>query len=178
MRLVVENSDEDVEAQYALDDLTWNLRELTANLLRVTRGAGRPEVIGQQSASVVDGFQRYFDAKGHWPVGFDLAAVLDLNRTYSEEQLASRGDLQYAERDIVRAALQIAASDLLGQRTQATRGHSDMAEAIRSRDDALAAIRLKPPHANYLKVRAEMKKRASGLRSKGRPPEWTDLESD
>jgi hypothetical protein len=42
MRIVSENSEADFARNTAMAKVDWALRDLTANLMRVTRGAGRP----------------------------------------------------------------------------------------------------------------------------------------
>lgn len=49
MRIVSENSNEDLAARQVLAAVRWDLRQLAANLLRVIRGAGKPHLLAQQS---------------------------------------------------------------------------------------------------------------------------------
>jgi hypothetical protein len=58
MRIVSENSETDLARQRALDQVDWKIRELTANLLRITRGAGKPYEIMQQMMQLAYGLTR------------------------------------------------------------------------------------------------------------------------
>jgi hypothetical protein len=56
MRIVSEKSEAqiarhqaEIARDRAMNKASWALRELTANLLRVTRGAGKPYEIGRQA---------------------------------------------------------------------------------------------------------------------------------
>jgi hypothetical protein len=50
-----------------MEEVERTLRELTANLMRVTRGAGRPFQIGQQAQGLVEALIAYRDATGLYP---------------------------------------------------------------------------------------------------------------
>lgn len=101
------------------------LRELTANLLRVTRGAGRPEDILLQTTTLMASFAAYREARGSYPPADEIATALRL------ESVPDGADEGWSEWDgavrvMVRGALQIAAADLLSQPPQARAGRKEL----------------------------------------------------
>lgn len=132
MRVVSENSESDIARNEAAQDVEWRLRELAANLLRVIRGAGKPYDLPQDAASFVRAVVAYQEAAGHGVPSDELSAMLtdavdqDIDRAQGDES-----DRAYAERKIMRGCLQIAASRLLGQRTQESAGDSELYDGAR-----------------------------------------------
>jgi hypothetical protein len=59
MRIVSENSEADIARNNATTDVYNSLRELTANLLRATRGAGRAWEIGRQAQALIESLIEY-----------------------------------------------------------------------------------------------------------------------
>jgi hypothetical protein len=137
MRVVSENSDDDLKRRQADEELGHAIRALTANLLRVTRGAGKPYEIGLQAQRAADAGLAYYEAFGRPPGADQYAKYLDirldreiLSRVSDDEWYRS-----YAEERIIRASLQISASRLVGQLTQERVAESDLYEAIRGLDE-------------------------------------------
>jgi hypothetical protein len=64
MHTVSENSEADLARQRASDQVEWKIRELTANLLRITRGAGKPYEIMQQMVDLAETMRGYQAATG------------------------------------------------------------------------------------------------------------------
>ena len=104
------------------------LRELAANLLRVTRGSGRPHYIGRHARALVDALIEYRDIVGHFPSPEELANALAIEP--SPERIEQMSDEEFdqfrAKHSIVRGALQIVASRLLDQKTHITVGENEM----------------------------------------------------
>jgi hypothetical protein len=137
MRVVSENSDDDLKRRRVDEELGYAIRALTANLLRVTRGAGKPFEIGLQAQRVVDAVVAYYEAWRRNPGPEQYAKYLDIGldreilaRVSEEERYRS-----YAEEAMVRAALQISASRLVGQLTQERVAEHHLYEAIRDLDE-------------------------------------------
>jgi hypothetical protein len=76
VRVVISNSEADIAHQRAVRQIEWPLRDLLSNLLRVTRGAGKPHLIGEQAASLVLAFQDYRKVVGLWPASDEIARTL------------------------------------------------------------------------------------------------------
>jgi len=141
MRVVSENSEEDLGRKFAQDKVDWCLRNLTANLLRVTRGAGKPYEIGRQVQALLEAIVEYNDRTGHFPSEAVFTESLTAER--GPEVMERLSDLQHeedwAEQRIIRGSLQITASRLLGQNTQERHGHHEMLDGF----NALKEVRQK-----------------------------------
>lgn len=175
MRTVSENSEVDLAHQQALSQLDWKLRELTANLLRITRGAGKPYQIMQQMTDLAAAIQGFWDAKGLSPYGDEFARALDVSNDLETMQSWSNEDREreYAERRLIRGVLQVVASRLIGQKTQEAAGHNEMYDGLRSLEDLRAKERkawTKPVTAHSMESPDSIKAIRSGLKAKrGRP---------
>jgi hypothetical protein len=157
MRLVSDNSPEQLEAKRvaearedALDNLNRRLRDLSANVLRNVRGAGKPWDIGKQCESVVEAMIQYREVFGLWPASEEISAALSIA---PKEELLDRLNEEnqrrcWTEYEIIRGALQVAASDLLGQNTHRSTGHNEMFDGIfkwhRLNEEAQAALGRRP----------------------------------
>lgn len=134
MRIVSENSDADLARERAIRQVDWALRDLTANLMRVTRGAGKPYEIGRQAQDFITALIEYRDTVGHFPPSDELASLLTIER--DPEVMARMNDDNlaqiYAEQEIIRGSLQIVASRLVGQSTQETAGSDEMLGGVNS----------------------------------------------
>lgn len=133
VRLASSNSERDTARHEAAEAIEWPLRELAANFMRVIRGAGKPHEIGRQCVRVVERFNSYRDAHGCYPSSFEIMEALRLNKDESYLERCSEESLTWyhAEKKMVRGALQVAASQLLGQLTQERAGDSEMFEGMR-----------------------------------------------
>lgn len=101
------------------------LRLLTANLLRVTRGAGRPEDLLLQTLTLVECINAYRDAMGIYPAPDMLAAQIRLEKAPADTT-GGWEEWDDAVHDMVRGALQVAASELLLQPAQARAGRREL----------------------------------------------------
>src|ERR1700712_938674 len=139
MRLVSEQSEAQLQAYEARTNLKHALRRLTANLMRVTRGAGSSDQLAEQMVDCIEAMDSYGDATGNGVPSWDLDQMLDPEQAQSEfRPLVKRDeaslarweadgtlDRDLAERDIRRASLQVIASMLVNQTPQQTRGETD-----------------------------------------------------
>ncbi len=141
--LVSENSQAQIDKERAAAEVSWPLRDLAANLLRIIRGAGKPEEIIRQINELVRALAAYKDATGQWPPPHELASMLDIDRPKDWTATLRDAYLQrhYAAEQIIRGALQQAASRLLGQTPQASSGEHEMYEGIRELEKAHSEIR-------------------------------------
>jgi hypothetical protein len=142
-RLVSENSEAQIDRERSAAAVSWSLRDLASNLLRIIRGAGKPEGIVRQIDELVRVLVAYKDATGQWPLPHELAAMLDIDRSESLQAALKDGELHrlYAQEQIISGALQQAASRLVGQTTQASAGAHEMHDGIRELEEARAEIR-------------------------------------
>lgn len=136
MRIVSENSDQDLARVRAEGRVDRALCELAANILRVVRGAGRPYELGRQAAGFVAACEAYREAVGHYPPPEDLGAALDVHRELEPSRFAEREYvISAASESMMRGGLQIAASRLLGQLTQERAGDSELLDGARQYAD-------------------------------------------
>lgn len=137
MKLVSETSEEDrakVAAERAQSAARWefegSLRLLTANLIRVTRGAGDGYKIGKQTSELLEAAQQYRDAFGHWPSDADYSRALH----HTEDRDPEYGPYQWRQdalNQIIRGSLQVAASRMLDQPLQVSAGEREMDNGLR-----------------------------------------------
>lgn len=141
MRIVSENSDGDIRRQRAEDALSWALRDLASNMLRVVRGAGKPYQLGREMIAAVEAMEAYRAAVGHWPPSDAISAMLSGKSTFDLKGL-SDGEFnkEHAQETMIRGALQIVASRLAGQRIQESSGEREMAEGRRAAEAARKEI--------------------------------------
>lgn len=123
----------DSPEQRELDQVSWALRNLAANLLRVTRGAGKADEIGLQAKAVVDAFLAYREVAGHFPSPYDLEEILSLgvDRDFWERLGEDASERREAKETIISGSLQIVASRFVGQKTQERSGDSEMSRGVR-----------------------------------------------
>jgi len=141
MKVVSENTGADLARKRASQRVDDALRELTANLLRVVRGAGRPHDIADQSLALTDSLVAYREATGVLPFGDDLAAVIqpgepDLRLWGGDEQAR-----HYAHQLVIKGSLQVTASRLLHQPTQEAAGRREMHDGMVEIEAMRAATR-------------------------------------
>lgn len=127
MRIVSENSAEDLARFEAERQVDLALRELAANVLRVVRGAGRPYELDRQAIAFAEACEAYREAVGHYPASEGLGAALHV-REILEPGKWGEQEHEFAEarEAMIRGGLQIAASRLLGQPTQERAGESEL----------------------------------------------------
>lgn len=101
------------------------LREMTANLLRVARGAGRPDLIVAQTTALVGAFAAYRQVTGEDLKPEDITEALRLEHIADEDD-EPWPDWDRAVREMVNGALQVAAAELLAQRIQAAAGRREL----------------------------------------------------
>lgn len=140
MKIVSENTDADLATNRAEQGVNATLRSLTANLIRIARGAGRPEDIAREAFALAEALVAYEAAAGMLPFGQDLAAFIqpeesDPSQWSDEEQLR-----HFAQELVVNGALQLTASRILGQRTQAAAGRTEMHTGMREIEAMRAAV--------------------------------------
>jgi hypothetical protein len=131
-----DNPDADLPRQLAMAEVSRTLREMTANLLRVIRGAGKPYEIGPQAEAFLQTLTRYREVTGTWPLD-DLSEVLSVERDpkIMDRLQGDQLDRALAEERVVRGALQVAASRLIGHTTHESIGLHEIYEGINAIED-------------------------------------------
>ncbi len=72
LKLVNENSKAEVDREWARARIRWPMKELAANLIRVTRGAGRVYDLPRQMVDVLEAMEAYRDVAGCYPSDYGL----------------------------------------------------------------------------------------------------------
>ena len=163
MRLVSENTDAEMAKEQATLDVAWALRDLTANLLRVVRGAGKAYMIPKQTQAVLLALIAYRDAVGTSIPDHELSEILATGQDHLDASKFTDAEVcrNMALDTIVRGSLQVAASRLVGQGTQERAGDTEMYRGIieieRLREEARAA-RDRAPRRTFVAVRPRSKK--------------------
>ncbi|MBC6718880.1 hypothetical protein H9Q09_22180 [Aurantimonas sp. DM33-3] len=139
-RLVVENDGAAFRAEWAKRSIQSPLRDLAANLMRITRGAGKPHEVGGQCSAVLEAFTEYRGEVGTWPSSWEIQEALELDRpstSLSDEAL----EWETGIRAMMYGSLQIAASQLLGQKPQRVAGERELLEGLRPIEERRARSR-------------------------------------
>ncbi|MCJ2045588.1 hypothetical protein MKK58_13745 [Methylobacterium sp. J-078] len=164
-----EQSEAEVARHRALEDLTPALRHLTANLMRITRGAGHPYRLVEEMVACLRAMQEYRDAIGYGPSTEEIQAALNPEEPetdFTEEEMTRRYESGWWDREraiveIRRAGLAMTAAMLVNQRLQISRAETDM----RSATD-----RLEEAHETLRKFHAARRAAAPVQRPKKRSP--------
>ncbi|EHP92939.1 hypothetical protein [Methylorubrum extorquens] len=156
MRLVSEQSEAEIALRQASSKLTTQLRALTANLMRISRGAGAPHQLAEQMTACLDALASCRAAAGHGVPSYDLQAMLNAKSVRDEFRPVEGGteedwarweaDGSFAHEHAVemirRAALQLTASMLVNQPMHVGRAEGELYEGARqleaARDKGLA----------------------------------------
>lgn len=128
MKVVSDNSDEDVARHRIEGEMIWALKELTANLMRITRGAGAAERLQSQLIAATKSLIAYHDSGG-WVGGSNILQIaMDVETSGDILDRCDARNRQWAraEDTIIKGSLQMAASRLLGQSTQQRAGETEM----------------------------------------------------
>jgi hypothetical protein len=110
------------------------IRELTANLLRVMRGTGRPEDVVRQAQLFIDSCAAHRDIAGRDPDATVVAEALRLEPTPERDgdgEFGSLSEWDRAVREMVHGGLQVAAAELLDQHAQAAAGRRELFSGYR-----------------------------------------------
>ena len=84
MRIVSDQSEEDMQRRKTREALVWPLRELVANILRITNGAGKPLELFKQFQACHDAFREYVEAHGYLPPDHEIQELLDGDRAWHQ----------------------------------------------------------------------------------------------
>ncbi len=153
LKVVSSQTSTQIERNRAEGDLEFPFRNLAANILRIVRGAGRPEELVPQMVASLNAAEAYRALTGHHPRAKIYRRFLNLAEFYFDpttwaddkekeaiKHLAMSGypERIEAERMIHRGALQVAASRLLSQHTQEVSGDHELYAGVHLLKDSLA----------------------------------------
>jgi hypothetical protein len=115
----------------ALNEVGGALRRLTANLIDIVRGAGKPLELSRDVdvfTAALEGFER---GVGEHPKAWEYADMLRVtlepeDHPTSQEEMAER----YAQHAVLQGSLLLAAARLLGQEAEAAAAYAGLHEAL------------------------------------------------
>jgi len=125
VNLVSENSPEDLKRVDLEKRITILLRDLTANLMRVTRRAGKPHRVEADIRALADLLDEYRALTGRGLSSSCYISVLDLDHKLPDD-IPIKSNADHAVDSMVLGALQVAASKLVDQPMQEQRGRDQL----------------------------------------------------
>src|SRR5262245_3394672 len=114
--LAASNDTPEAGRERATIEFSWPLRELAANIMRVSRGAGSPHELLKQCISVTEAYGAYYREFSDLPRADQITDMLDFrnpDKRFSDDEVA------LSRESIVGGALRLAAGRILGQDLQA-----------------------------------------------------------
>jgi hypothetical protein len=133
LKVVSERSEQEIKQQGAAAARKDALRELTANLIRIVRGAGKPDFIAEQLRDVAQAYADFNDVYGRPLWSDECSAML----SFSMPELPNNDDLAndlISEHALCREALQVVASTLLEQELQRKQALGDLLSTLNARE--------------------------------------------
>jgi len=131
MKLVSDNPEPRVAPEQALNRVREPFRALTANLIRIVRGAGSPFDFFEDLVRFRMACESYEKAIGHGLTGQDLRVCLEIDNDPKPSWSDERYERECATERIIEGALRITAARLLDQQLQIAAGERDFFSALR-----------------------------------------------
>lgn len=136
------------------------LRLLTANLISIVRGAGKPLELSRDVDAFSAAIAAFEGAASRHPKAWELAEMLRVDleprssTPTSEEELAEL----YAQHAIVQASLRFAAAQVLRQELEAAEAYGDLHKALSGLEEAKRRIEVRR-HETEARIVAQTKSR-------------------
>lgn len=132
MKIVSTRSDSEIAKRKAQDALSWPLRELTAALLRIARGAGKPTDLPRLLDKVTAAYEAYIKAADRLPADDVVRSILECDPPGNDDLIAlEEDDIDFGVRLIRAGVLQQVASMLVRQPLQRASGEREIADGLR-----------------------------------------------
>lgn len=164
LKVVAERSEKQIKEHEATRALKQALVKLAANLIRVVRGAGNPDLIMQHLRDTAVAYINWEDVHRRPATAGELGNLLDFPEPKLIGNEWSDGTVM-TEYAICRNALQIVASTLLGQQRQCANAHMALRQVIESELERRAKRDKESRRTQRLAAKSKPAKR----RSKARP---------
>jgi hypothetical protein len=110
--------------------IEWPLRDLASNVMRVSRGAGKPYEIFDNCCQVVVSFREYFDLQGTAPPSWDISEILRFRNLQLRRYGSLPDDLVDFFERAASGALRMSAGRLAADKLQASHGENELFESI------------------------------------------------
>jgi hypothetical protein len=148
LTVVAETDPADVEKALAERELSWETREMAANLLRIIRGAGKPQLLPQQIIDLSEQILETSKSARAWAVWSAMEDVLHSALPDAFDAL----EREEALRMIAKGSLQYAASRLVYQAAQEGAGRDEIVDGIERRERVIERYqeKLRAEQAAYL----------------------------
>jgi hypothetical protein len=132
LRVVSENDAKALARDRALGNIDFAIRDLAANLMRVTRGAGKAVLLFRQCTELAKSMSEYHEITGHLPEDFRIQKALSV-RSSMLDDIKGEDNLEWtaAIDEMLHGALQMAASRLVHQISQEQAGESQLLAGAR-----------------------------------------------
>lgn len=166
MKVVSENSKEELARRRKYPAVEWALKDLAANLMRVARGSGEPQRIYAQCFKLIEAMSDYSKEVGTWPSSHHLQASLDCQRDLTDYLRSEYFEELDAYEIMLRGALQVVASRLLEQKTQESAGDHQLHDGRRMLEKAREDRRKLEAKAARQSDIGQSRRIAKGLRRK------------
>jgi len=135
VKLVIDNSEREIQEKYAKAQAEHCFNILAANILRVLRGSGQPYSLHIDAANFVNAFTKAQETGrmpnlGLWPTNAEHMRTLGTEQ--DRERWREDGSLGQAnaEDNVIAGALQVVASRLLDQKSQESKGEHEVRQGI------------------------------------------------
>jgi hypothetical protein len=114
-----------------LNEVGSALRRLTANLIDIVRGAGKPLELSRDVDAFTSALEAFEKMVGEQPKAWEYADMLRValepeDHPTSEDEMAER----YAQHAILQGSLLLAATRLLGQEAEAAAAYAGLRKAL------------------------------------------------
>lgn len=133
----------DVSERFAQRAFDAALLQLSANIIRVVRGAGRPYDVILQCSDVLQAALEVKEKTGRVPSDAAVANTLMLKHEEVTEYESFRSQRKLAMEQMISGALRVAAARMLDQRLQIDHGEKEMQSAYLSLDRVYEELRKK-----------------------------------
>jgi len=123
----------EIKRKLAAALLGASLRRLAANLMRIVRGAGKPNDLAEEMAAALTAFKGYHEAVGKWPSSYEISEALSVRiteRDWRRWRADGTFEQEVAFMTICQGALQIVASQLLSQPLQIAAGEREVYDGV------------------------------------------------
>jgi hypothetical protein len=165
LKIVSNNSEQEIAGNRAREEAEQAAVDLTANLIRIVRGAGRPHDIREQILRLALAMEAHREAGFGFPVDAMAEAIRLPDELRQTEGLSDRGiGLALARQATVNGALQYTASAILDQPLPLRRGEQQMMDGVRGFESIWADIRREAKVARPKRAKKAKAATANGRR--------------
>jgi hypothetical protein len=135
LETVSNQTEKEIKINHVRDEAIRALQELTGNLLRIVRGAGKPYELDHLAFQYLISHKAFWETSGQWLSDGDMKLALDVYRrpeggASPDPSVWVSFESECSVEDAVQASLQLAASRILGDKLRERRGESDLTDAM------------------------------------------------